>query len=286
MIIWLASYPRSGNFWLQTLLGNQFKRPTIKMYSEHNRESTLRQWISQNKEYYDIDVFDTDTEKLMEDSELFRWMATYSFSGNNESYKTLLPGCVKLVKKAKIREILAKDNEYYFVKTHLLPFSDYFDGEYVIQIVRSAGASLWSYYNFKKDIQHFDGDLSDIIRGNSVREWGNWTGYHEKWLNTANSLGLDHYMQVRYENLFNREIEFCEKIQSFLGLPIVSTEIRPFHFYHSLRPTLARKGKATGWEENYSKEQLKLLWDIHGRMMSHFGYSEPNYDLGLTHPLN
>jgi len=274
LIVYIASYPRSGNFWMQTLLGNQFKRPTTRMSSRHTREKTLQQWIAQNKKYYDIHVFDMNEDKSSDGAELSSWMTRYTYSGTDEVHQALLPGCEKLVKEPAIRETLAKDKEYYFLKTHFLPYSDYYDGEFVIQVVRNTGASLWSYYNYKKDLQDYNGTLSDVILGKSAGRWRDWTTYHKKWLDATKRLG-SHYLQVRYEDLFNREIEFCERIQTFLGLPIISTELRTFEFYHNIRPALTRKGKATGWEENFSREQIELLWNTHGAMMTHFGYQEP-----------
>ena len=92
-------------------------------------------------------------------------------------------------------------------------------------------------------------------------------------------------MIVKYEDLAGNELKFCEKLQSMLQIPIYSNELRSFDFYHKMRPSLTRKGSTVGWEENYSKEQLHLLWETHGTMMQHFEYGEPNYNLGLDEAL-
>jgi hypothetical protein len=92
-------------------------------------------------------------------------------------------------------------------------------------------------------------------------------------------------MLARYEDLFDKEVEFCERIQPFLNLSVKSTELRSFEFYHKFRPTLTREGKANGWEKNYSKKQLILLWQTHGAVAKQFGYQEPDCKLGADNDL-
>ena len=280
MIVYIASYPRSGNFWLQNLLGNQFKRLTTDVHHGVNDPNILEHRTKINKSYYNIDMHSLDKSESTKYGELSRWMIAYKFPLEERLHKGILPGCLELLNTAKIRDVLSKDEEYYFLKTHFYPHPTYLDGEYVIQIVRNPGACLWSYYNFKRDLlKKFDEDLSGLIHRDF--DYGSWSQYHLAWADAASKLG-SHYLLVRYEDLFGKEIEFCKEIQSFLNLEIISTELRTFDFYHELRPALTREGKAGGWEKYYSKDQLKLLWDTHGNMMNHFAYQEPSYDLGMN----
>jgi hypothetical protein len=279
VIIYVASYPRSGNFWLQNLLANQFRRLTTNLHEGANNPNMLAQWTKFNKEYYDINVYPLDDRDHTKYGELFSWMVSYQSPAEEQLHKGILPGFLGLLKKTEIRTILSNDQESYFLKTHFYPDSEYLEGEYVIQIIRNPGACLWSYYNFKRDLlKKQDVDLTSLIRSDS--DYGSWSQYHLDWTEAARKLG-SRYLSMRYEDLFGKEIEFCEKLQSFLDLNVASAELRSFGFYHELRPMLTREGKAGGWEKNYSKDQLKLLWNIHREMMTRFGYQEPNYDLGM-----
>lgn len=279
MIVYLASHPRSGNFWLQNLIGNQFKRLTTDVHYGMNDPNILAHWTADNKRHYNIDVYPLNVRERTRYSQLSDWMVSYKSPEEEELHKGILPGCLKPLNSLRIRSILAEDQETYFVKTHFYPHSKYLEGEYAIQIVRNPGACLWSHYNFKRDLmKEYNEDLSHLIRGDAV--FGSWSEYHFKWAEIAKKLG-SRYLFVRYEDLFRNELEFCKKLQSFLGLQIVSSELQPFDFYHKLLPTLTREGKSGGWEKNYSKDQLKLLWNTHRNMMTQFGYQEPNYDLGM-----
>jgi hypothetical protein len=282
MIIYLASYPRSGNFWLQNLLANQFKRLTTDIHYGTNNPNILEHRTKINKSYYDIDIVFLDEREIMRYGELSKWMIGYKSPMEEKPHKGILPGCFELLKTVQIRNILSQDQETYFLKTHFYPQPGYMHGEYVIQIVRHPGACLWSYYNFKRDLmKNYDTDLSSLIK--SDYDYGSWSQYHQEWARVAQKLG-SRYLLVRYEDLFGKELEFCKKLQSFLNLSVLSDGLRSFDFYHSLRPTLTREGKADGWEKNYSKNQLKLLWKTHRKMMTRFGYQEPNYDLGMDNP--
>ncbi len=284
MIIYIASYPRSGNFWLQNLLGNQFKRLTTNIHEGINRPNMLEQWINVNKRYYDIDVYPLEDNDATKYGKLSSWMVGYKSPAEAQPHKGILPGCLELLNDVEIRNILANDEECYFLKTHFYPYSEYLDGEYVIQIVRNPGACLWSYYNFKRDMmKKQDVDLTSLIQSDS--DYGSWSEYHLEWMEAARKLG-SRYLSMHYEHLFGRELEYCERLQSFLDLYVASTELRSFDFYHELRPALTREGKAGGWEKNYSKDQLKLLWNTQHDMMTRFGYQEPNYDLGMDEAHN
>ncbi|MDD2921819.1 MAG: sulfotransferase domain-containing protein [Anaerolineales bacterium] len=282
MIVYIASYPRSGNFWLQNLFGNQFRRLTTNIHEGQNRPNMLDVWARSNKKSYDINLEALGGEAAAQYGDLSNWMVRYKSLEEPDYHLGILPGCLDVLNTEKTRKLLADDKEYYFLKTHFLPYSNYFEGEYVLQIVRHPGACLWSYYNFKRDLlKQYDQDLDSVIRGEVIYEAldDNWSRYHAQWTQAGAAL-KSNYMLARYEDLFGKEIEFCERVESFLNLPIMSRELRSFEFYHEFRPTLTREGKATGWEKNYSKKQLELLWKSHGEAAKKFGYQEPNYELG------
>ena len=280
MIVYIASYPRSGNFWLQTLIGNQFKKITTNIHVEVKEpDKKKRRFERTFKNWYDIDVLrkpTSHTKKYPE--ELSEWLAWYKVPGFESEHPFLIPGCKEVVKIEDFRRFLSEDDEWFFLKTHFLPYDAYFPGEYVIQVVRNPGAVIWSFYNFKRDVKPEDGvDLSSVIKDDYT--YGSWSAYHSKWINITRKL-KSRYLLIQYENIKDRELSICEETQSFLGLPIISSELRSFDYYHKMRPSITRKGKTSGWEEHYSEEQLRLLWKEHGKLMNYYGYGEPQYSLG------
>lgn len=276
MIVYVASYPRSGNFWLQTLLGNQFKYPTTNIHVAFDDiEKQRDQAIKAMKRWYDIDVFRLSPKTLeTQFLPLSDWLLGYNTPGNANHNLFLLSGCHKLVNELPVRQLLADDSRLFFLKTHFDPFPKYLPGEFVIQIVRHPGAVIWSYFNFKRDMKNMVPDtLSGVIQKDPA--YGNWSEYHQKWISAAERLG-SRYCLVKYEDVKGRELELCDRLSGFLNQPVRSRELRPFEFYHKLRPAITRQGKADGWEQNYSKDQIEMLWEIHHEMMRYYGYSKPD----------
>ncbi|MBI5934069.1 MAG: sulfotransferase domain-containing protein [Chloroflexi bacterium] len=281
MIIYVASYPRSGNFWLQSLLGNQFKRPTTNIHVMHKTSEIARTKSAQTaRKWFSLPLFDLTEEQLKPyPAALKPWMLGYRIPEISGDCYFLAHGCRNVVKEMEVRKALAEDSQVYFLKTHFGPYQEYLPGEYVIHLVRNPGAVIWSYYNFKQDIKNRKStELTTVIKEDV---FDNWNEYHQKWLKVVPPLGPRYYL-AKYEDIAAGELAFCDTLAAFLGMPVLSRELRSFEYYHEMRPKLTRQGKTGEWEENYSKEQLRLLWETHRPMMDYYGYPEPNYDLGLA----
>lgn len=284
MIVYIASYPRSGNFWLQNLFGNQFRRLATNIHEMSNDIDSYRRFANFAKRYYGVEVLSFENSDTTLPKRLSNWIVRYKHPDETVIRKAILPGCLSLLDDLDIRSHLANDKDHYILKTHLPPYSSYLKGEYVLQIVRNPGACLWSYYNFKRDnLNRMDDNLTKIIKGD--RDYGSWSAYHSNWMVTAEKI-KSNYMLVRYEDIFNRELEFCKRLEAFLGLSIESDALRSFDYYHEIRPSLTREGKADGWEINYSRKQLEILWKTHNKAMGLYGYPEPNYELGAEKDLH
>jgi len=207
------------------------------------------------------------------------WFLEYKANISDSQYPALFEGCKRIISKEKFRKQLANDSEHYFIKTHERPYDKYFDGEYVVQIVRNPGLSFWSFYNFHREVDKvYNTSLTDIIEGHI--HWGSWSDYYSDWYDNAHLL-KNRYLFLRYEDLKQNEMVFCSKLSKFTRLPMLSSAIQSFQHYQKINPKMFRQGLIRGWEKYYSKKQLKLLWNIHGKVMQKFGYPEPAYQHGL-----
>lgn len=276
MIFYIASYPRSGNSWVDRLVANQFKRLTSSAHGPPRRPAKMDEWINDMEDLYQIRI------RLPSKTSETEWFLLYECE-DGSFHRRMVNGCQYILSEAESRRQLALEDEQYFVKTHFRPYEVYSAGENVIQIVRNPGAAVWSYYNFFHDIRGLNVSLSDIILGKAG--FGSWSEYHREWLAAADRLGSS-YLRVRYEDLFDKELAFCDRLEAFTSLPIKSRELKPFEYYHARRPLHTRKGMPSGWERHYSVAQLELLWQEHGEIMVVFGYPEPDYSKGLTDPLH
>jgi hypothetical protein len=274
MIYYLASYPRSGNAWVRSLLIHQFGWLSIDIHVK------ARDFTEENIQRLNITYPGRkDLFGLPKSDPLYRRLFSYIPKGGEDGvHKALIPGIDDLFAVDEIRKRLALDADKFFIKTHFDAYQDYYPGEYVIQIVRNPGACIWSYYNFLRDVLKTPASLTEIITGKV--QYGKWSDYQQKWIKTAASLD-SRLLLVKYEDLFGKELEFCSVMSQFIHLPIITTDIKPFKFAHSKRPNHAREGKPSGWEQNYSRAQLDLLWQTHGQVMTYYGYAQPDFQSGL-----
>ncbi|ETR72288.1 MAG: hypothetical protein OMM_01838 [Candidatus Magnetoglobus multicellularis str. Araruama] len=123
--------------------------------------------------------------------------------------------------------------------------------------------------NSKCCIILYNKSLTDIIEGHI--HWGSWSDYYSDWYDNAHLL-KSRYLFLRYEDLKQNEMVFCSKLSKFTRLPMLSSAIQSFQHYQKINQKMFRQGLIRGWEKYYSKKQLKLLWNIHGKVMKKFGY--------------
>jgi hypothetical protein len=172
------------------------------------------------------------------------------------------------------RNHLTRLGEYFFVKTHELPFEHYLDREAVIFMVRHPAAVLWSYYNFLRDYEGASAaslTLEQVIKGEVV--FGSWSAYMERWLERGQSLG-DRFVLIKYEQLVADQMEFCRLVARLTGLTKrqVKNEFPGFDFWSRQAPQFYRSGNKDEWRKHFSNAQLQLLRRLHGPMMTKLGY--------------
>lgn len=275
MIIYIASYPRSGNSWINSLILWNFQYLTSNIYPMKK---------SVKYEEWHLRAAAKAPTTGQQDLVWNKWTALYEPPLTPQStHRFLLPGCKKMLTETN-RKQLAQEKEHFFLKTHELPFPHYFEGEYVIQPVRHAGAVLWSYYNFIRDFQPWyrRRSLTGVIKGKVL--FGSWNDYHLCWAQTAAKLG-GRYLRIHYEWLGDHQAEACDQLEQLTGLKCFQRASIPFQHFKDSDPMMFREGTTRGWEQHYSKDQLHLVWQMHKEAMQYLGYSEPDYEKGLEKPI-
>lgn len=287
MLYYVASYPRSGNIWVLSLIRYQFLLRSSSVYGYDSPGVSSRKWLlemlERHKGMAEFPRSNPVERLLRRDPLLGRWVYYWWPSEPGVKKKVLVPGLGRLLQRTRIRRRLAAEGDPVILKTHDLPHPAFFDGEHVIQIVRNPGACLWSYFNYTRDYENRRPSLSSLIDGRYGA--GDWSGYHRAWLRAVETM-RERYLVVRYEDLFGHELDFCRRLEAFWGFPILSRQVRSFEFLHQWNPRQVRSGQPGGWEGNYSRRQLRDLWSRHGEIMAHFGYSEPEYDRGSDQELH
>ncbi|MCB0213614.1 MAG: sulfotransferase domain-containing protein, partial [Anaerolineae bacterium] len=199
MLIYLSSYPRSGNTWMRHLLRHYFDQRATSIYPEGEESTNLIQ---------------------NEDGSFDPYFSEYkSQYFPSITRRRLVNGCIPLLTE-EFRSQMGASDEYFFLKTHELPYDRYFEGEYVLHLVRHPAAVLWSYYNFLRDFEATiapNVTMEDTIKGQTP--FGSWSAYNEQWLECGQALG-DRFWLYSYEKLVSGEGEFCKILSSMTDLPI------------------------------------------------------------------
>jgi FkbM family methyltransferase len=250
MLFYLASFPRSGNTLCRQLIKHYFDRLSSSVYSLS--EKVLR--------FEGAEDFEVDADS--------RFKVFHTDQGN---YRVLVDDAQTLL-TPEFRRELAKSRESFFVKTHELPFDEYFEGEFVIRVVRHPGATLWSYYLYLLQVEHRDVTLETVITG--ISDWNQWSRYTEAWLNAENRLG-DQYFKIKYEDMLRNEQSFIEKVQDWTSLPLKQPlgTFPNFDHWHQNQPEFYRSGKTDEWKNKFSLDQIMLLYEHHAGAMAKEGYA-------------
>ncbi len=279
MIIYLASYPRSGNSLTQKIIQTFFERPITtddrgsrgkgsqkaKTYAS-GTVPFITNWRWPNENSHSPSRWDKLQARTLNNN-LNRWIARYDLNvpPYTKNCRYLLPDCSRVL-TPKHRQQLAGEDCYFFIKTHRLPFKKYFEGEYVIQPIRHPGAVLWSYFNLKKANGNTTISLSEEIRGSS------WSNYHQLW-SKAIPLVNGRLIRIRFEDSLLNPLQTCERISAAIGLGYNSAnKMTSFEELNQQDPKHFRAGEARDWEEYYTDQQRQLLQNIHGSTMQQLGY--------------
>ena len=289
MIIYIASYPRSGNSLTQNMIQTFFERPITtddqgsrgkgsqKPYSYASGAFPfIVNWRWPNNNSHPPSRWDKLQARTLNNN-LSRWIALYDLNvpPYNKNCRYLLPDCSKVL-TPKNRQQLAGEDSHFFIKTHRPPFQEYFEGEYVLQPTRHPGAVLWSYFNLiKANYEDSTISLEKVIRGKVG--FGSWSNYHQTW-NQAIPLLNGRLIRVRFEDILLEPLQVCAQISATTGLKYNSSKkMSSFAELNKENPNHFRAGQAKGWEEHYTDSQIQLLQNIHGSTMEQLGYEMDSF---------
>ncbi len=248
MLVYIASFPRSGNTLARNLIHHYFDVWTSSVYREK---------IYPN--------FPSTTDR--EDN---RFLKVTSDQGFN--YRIVKNGCLYNL-TVNFRRELAESSTVYFIKSHEHPFYTYLEGEYVLQIVRHPGPTLWSFYKYLRDYENKKSiRVSNVIKGNTV--FGSWSTYHRRW-RLATPMLAGRYFRFQFDELVTAEMSFIEKL-SFLTALNSREEPNSFPSFRTWQekdPIFYRSGKSGSWQQEMSLEHKRLITKHHSDEMLIQGFT-------------
>jgi hypothetical protein len=234
MIIWLASYPRSGNTFFRMLLFYSYGVKTHSIYND-----PLFERIGAT-EVVGHESLPAPVEALVNDKEVY-FVKTHNLPTDaNPAIYLVRDGRDVLVSYAK----------------------------YILSFGRKAGrlARLKELLGLKR----FRQTLRDLILDN--QRYGGWSNNVLEWTcrrENGITFPLRYEDLINEPELWLRKA--LEKLQVQLG-PSRGMGLPAFDTLHARWPQFFRKGKIGSWREGMPEDLHELFWEYHAEAMEAFGY--------------
>lgn len=276
-LIWLASYPKSGNTWLRILLDSilhhQGEPVNINQINTAGLGITRRQYFDEFLE------FDSG-ELSMSETNFFKrkYYLQFGFDAVEDIFI-----------KTHEANVMVGDRE------HLIPEEVTKLCIYIVRNPLDIVGSLASHYHvgIDKAIEIMGNNQFTSFRPkegitSNVPEFiGDWSLNVKSWLNSK-ELPL---ILVKYEELLDQPIETLSKILSALNLPVIKTILQRALVNHNFtrlanqekdqgfREKIVdsrgffRKGKSGSWKEELTQRQIQRVVNTHHEVMVKLNYT-------------
>ena len=231
MIIWLASYPKSGNTWVRAFLTLLFSKTdylninnlTIEQFPQRHNFENLTKNISDVSEFVKNCIHAQTKINLDNKIKIFKTHNAYWKSGNNyftDTDNTL--GCIYIVRDP--RNVITSLKNHYS-KNH-----------------------SYDALKFIKNDKQFLGDLKNsILETDLPTVISSWKNHFNSWKKIKTN-----YLLIKYENLLNNPKEEFFKITNFLE-KISDFKFNKVDIYKSMERTnfnyLQNQEKEIGFRE-------------------------------------
>jgi hypothetical protein len=242
-LVWLASYPRSGNTLLRIILNHNFGLKSYSIYNDPN-----------------------DIGKISEVGKVVGHVnMDWSFLGKHSSQ--LQPEDFE-----KFDRLRYHSDQLSFVKTHS-PRHEGFTLDRVIYIYRDGRSALRSHasyaVNFSKGSQSEEEILEQLLVCGAELP-STWNNHIISWSNHSQ----DKILFLKFEDVVSDFQLTFEKISRFLNLPILRNDILTFEQLHAINPHFFRKGKKKSWHDLFDDKRNALFWFLNNEAMTLLGYDQ------------
>ncbi|MCX6276630.1 MAG: sulfotransferase domain-containing protein [Bacteroidetes bacterium] len=277
-LVWLASYPRSGNTWFRLFLSS--------ILSGNSRK----------------DLNQIEVDLLSNSRRMFDELAGITSSElANDEINNLKPAVFQLLSCESTDHQYLKTHDRFFLNSAGYPV---FPQEYsfgCVYIIRNPlDVAVSNAHYFSKPVDEVIAIMNN--RGYALNvsidclyplleEWiGDWSGHATSWLNSGVRVHV-----IRYEDMISFPVETFSKALKFLKIKFTEERVsialsetsfetikkseEQFGFKEKLQScnSFFRQGKAGGWKTFLTELQIRKIAGDHREVMERFGYLEPGF---------
>ncbi|MCW5770855.1 MAG: sulfotransferase domain-containing protein [Rhodospirillaceae bacterium] len=240
MIVWIASYPRSGNTLARILLHRVFGIASVSEYAPRRAS------------YADVPIAGQGDVP--------------AFGARDRRLRRLIAEGAYLPYDGPFEEFLDRARsapERVFVKSHGAPR----DASPAIYVVRDGRSALVSQYHYLAARLPEPVSLAEIVCGTDPQS-GSWSRHLTDW----QPLTRPDTLLLRYEQLAQEPDAAIERLAGFLGTSPRAPWRNPFDEFHALDPSFFRNGSDARNLAEMTAPVEALFWTHHGAWMRKLGY--------------
>lgn len=274
-ILWLASYPKSGNTWMRAFIANLTSGsddPVSINAFDTGSIASSREWVDGAIDFDINELSHNEIDALR--PEVYRWlslnMSEVEYHKIHDAY-TFLPDGTPLVPAAATRASL------YIVRNPLdvvVSFAHHSNVSFDKAIENLANSA----FSLAAREKHFNNQLRQRLMS--------WSEHVQSWLEAENM----HVKIIRYEDMKQNPLTTFIDAAKFLGLNSDLHAVRQALHHCDIktlqaqeakevfreRPQIAerffRKGVVGDWETLLTQSQIEKIIAVHGVMMRRLGY--------------
>jgi hypothetical protein len=274
-IIWLASYPKSGNTWFRVFLTNllgESDRPADINDLYSTTIASSRSMFDEATGLSSSDLMPEEIEQLR--PHVYRYIAQNSketlFHKIHDAWTTLPDGS-PLVPPEITQCVL------YFIRNPL---------DVAVSFAHHSSVPVGKSIGMMNDRHFAFCGSEDRLHNQTKQQLLTWSGHVESWVDQS---GLN-VMVLRYEDMLSDTFEMFKKAVEFAGIKKEDHQIKKaieFSSFENLKKqesekgfrekalqseSFFRKGKAGDWKNVLTPEQVNTIIGNHKKVMKRFGY--------------
>lgn len=274
-IIWLASYPKSGNTWFRIFLANLLRdcdTPVSINELENTPIASARVLFDENIGFESSDLTADEIDRLR--PELYCYLAAEQ---EEPLFMKIHDAYTPLADNLPLIPASATGGALYFIRNPLdvaVSFAHHNGSDYDTAIA-----------NMADDAFTFCGKPKRLHR-QLRQKLLTWSGHVMSWIDKAQFP----VCQLRYEDMKARPLETFSRAVRFAGLPHNEEQIMKalvfsrfeivrqqeesegFHEKSAASNRFFRKGEIGSWREELNEEQIQRIVSDHRAVMQRFGY--------------